>query len=176
MRPSEIKPPLSQKRQKKYRLIKIDLYSYQTVPLWALLFGLSVPLITIIFMEKMVLPLLHSRKSTHVLSGKHFESEAIKLIVGYMFGTCASYSFTIIAKFTIGRLRPHFLDVCNPNFQDIDCGTDAHPLFVTDYVCQGKLGFKETFVSTYLLTYLLSICFFWSFFCPYITDLNHLLL
>ena len=64
-----------------------------------------------------MLPLLHTRKSTHVLSGKHFESEAIKLIIGYMFGTCASYSFTIIAKFTIGRLRPHFLDVCNPNFQ-----------------------------------------------------------
>ena len=33
-------------------------------------------------------------------------------------------------------------------YEDIDCGTDAHPLFVTDYVCQGKLAFKETFVST----------------------------
>ena len=41
-------------------------------------------------------------------------------------------------------------------YEDIDCGTDAHPLFVTDYVCQGKLGFKETIVSTY---YFLSICF-----------------
>ena len=29
-------------------------------------------------------------------------------------------------------------------------------VFVTDYVCQGKLGFKETIVSTY---YFLSICF-----------------
>ena len=55
--------------------------------------------------------------SNDIISGKHFESEAIKLIIGYMFGTCASYSFTIVAKFTIGRLRPHFLDVCRPNFQ-----------------------------------------------------------
>ena len=121
--------------KKKYRLIKIDLYSYQTVPLWALLFGLSVPLITIIFMEKMVLPLLHSRKSTHVLSGKHFESEAIKLIIGYMFGTCASYSFTIIAKFTIGRLRPHFLDVCNPNFQGYRTFQAKKLLTIAEFSC-----------------------------------------
>ena len=38
-------------------------------------------------------------------------------------------------------------------YEDIDCGTDAHPLFVTDYVCQGKLGFKEPFVSTYLFPF-----------------------
>jgi len=69
---------------------------------------------------------------------KKHDYEVIHTIIGYLFGTAASYSFTIIAKFTIGRMRPHFLDLCRPNFQEIDCGTEAHPLFVTKYVCQGN--------------------------------------
>ena len=51
-------------------------------------------------------------------------------------------------------------------YEDIDCGTDAHPLFVTDYVCQGKLGFKETFVS--ILTYLFPFQLFFGHFFVFI--------
>lgn len=66
------------------------------------------------------------------------KSEVFNVVIGYLFGAAGSYSLVTVAKFTIGRLRPHFLDVCRPNFQEIDCGTDAHPIFVTDYVCQGN--------------------------------------
>ena len=47
--------------------------------------------------------------------------------------------------------------------EDIDCGTDAHPLFVTDYVCQGILDFEETFVSTNLFPFHLFFGHFFAF-------------
>ena len=37
------------------------------------------------------------------LEKKH-DYEVIHTIIGYLFGTAASYSFTIIAKFTIGSM------------------------------------------------------------------------
>lgn len=35
-------------------------------------------------------------------------------LVIYVFGALASQSLTDIAKYSIGRLRPHFIDVCKP--------------------------------------------------------------
>uniref|UniRef100_A0A667J5R5 Phosphatidic acid phosphatase type 2/haloperoxidase domain-containing protein n=1 Tax=Lynx canadensis TaxID=61383 RepID=A0A667J5R5_LYNCA len=39
----------------------------------------------------------------------------------FLFGCAISQSFTDIAKVSIGRLRPHFLNVCNPDFSQINC-------------------------------------------------------
>ena len=75
--------------------------------------------------------------------------DVLHIMTGYLFGAAASYSFVTISKFTIGRLRPHFLDVCRPNFEEIDCGTDTHPFFVTNYQCQGNIQ-------------LLQVCLFWA--------------
>ena len=68
------------------------------------------------------------------------ESETFKIVIGYLFGAAASVSLVGIAKFTIGRLRPHFLDVCQPDFSQIDCGTADHPIFVTEYHCKVGLS------------------------------------
>ena len=43
-------------------------------------------------------------------------------------------------QFPIGRLRPNFLDVCQPAWGDFDCSTeDGRPIYVTEYACQGNL-------------------------------------
>uniref|UniRef100_A0A6I8NN47 Phospholipid phosphatase 3 n=1 Tax=Ornithorhynchus anatinus TaxID=9258 RepID=A0A6I8NN47_ORNAN len=36
----------------------------------------------------------------------------------------------------VGRLRPHFLDVCNPDFSTINCSLG----YIQDYKCRGPLG------------------------------------
>ncbi|XP_063991302.1 putative phosphatidate phosphatase isoform X1 [Diachasmimorpha longicaudata] len=49
------------------------------------------------------------------------------------FGGVASQLTTDIAKYTIGRLRPHFMDVCRPN---INCSLPQyHNVYITDFTC-----------------------------------------
>lgn len=52
----------------------------------------------------------------------------------FLFGCAVSQSFTDIAKVSVGRLRPHFLDVCRPNFSTIDCSLG----YITNYNCTGE--------------------------------------
>ena len=53
-------------------------------------------------------------------------------------GLLVTLVITDIGKLVVGRLRPHFLDVCNPNFSSINC-TDEHDytVYVTEYECRG---------------------------------------
>ncbi len=63
------------------------------------------------------------------------------LYIGCLFGSAVSQCITDICKYTIGRLRPHFIDVCNPDFSLFNCtASDGQPLYVTDYVCRGNPG------------------------------------
>ena len=61
--------------------------------------------------------------------------------LGHMvFGAATTFLFTDMSKYQIGRLRPHFLEVCKPN---IDLCKDENELskFVTanDTECLGGL-------------------------------------
>jgi len=50
-----------------------------------------------------------------------------------------SQTITDICKYTIGRLRPHFFDVCNINLGLVNCtGADHKPLYVTEFDCPGN--------------------------------------
>ncbi|KAG8518965.1 Phospholipid phosphatase 3, partial [Galemys pyrenaicus] len=51
----------------------------------------------------------------------------------FLFGCAISQSFTDIAKVSIGRLRPHFLSVCNPDFRLINCSEG----YIHSYTCRG---------------------------------------
>ncbi|KAE8609790.1 hypothetical protein XENTR_v10011912 [Xenopus tropicalis] len=51
----------------------------------------------------------------------------------FAFGCAVSQSFTDIAKVAIGRLRPHFINVCNPDFSTIDCSLG----YIENYQCRG---------------------------------------
>lgn len=52
----------------------------------------------------------------------------------FLFGCAISQSFTDIAKVSIGRLRPHFLSVCNPDFSQINCSEG----YIQNYKCRGE--------------------------------------
>jgi PAP2 superfamily len=52
----------------------------------------------------------------------------------FLFGAACSQLTTDIAKYTIGRLRPHFFDICRPN---IDCS-----------LMENKHRYHESFICT----------------------------
>jgi phosphatidate phosphatase len=56
----------------------------------------------------------------------------------FVFGALASQLVVDIAKYSIGRLRPHFLFVCKPK---LNCPPLA---YVEDYVCDSESNFDST--------------------------------
>lgn len=65
--------------------------------------------------------------------GNPYISALYKQVGVFVFGCAISQSFTDIAKVSVGRMRPHFLDVCKPDFSTINCSLG----YITDYQCQG---------------------------------------
>ena len=57
-----------------------------------------------------------------------------KAIGTFLFGAAASQSLTDIAKYSIGRLRPHFLDVCDPDWSKVNCSDG----YIENYICRGN--------------------------------------
>ncbi|XP_027734873.1 phospholipid phosphatase 3 [Myiozetetes cayanensis] len=53
----------------------------------------------------------------------------------FVFGCAISQSFTDIAKVSVGRLRPHFLAVCDVDFSVINC---AKGVYIQNYTCRGN--------------------------------------
>ncbi|XP_042900351.1 putative phosphatidate phosphatase [Parasteatoda tepidariorum] len=51
----------------------------------------------------------------------------------FLYGACMSQLTTDIAKYSIGRLRPHFLDICKPS---VNCSLVADPhAYQTEFEC-----------------------------------------
>uniref|UniRef100_A0A8C8K7I7 Phospholipid phosphatase 1 n=1 Tax=Oncorhynchus tshawytscha TaxID=74940 RepID=A0A8C8K7I7_ONCTS len=63
-----------------------------------------------------------------------YVASVYKAIGTFVFGAAMSQSLTDIAKYSIGRLRPHFLDVCKPDWKLINCTTGA---YIEDFTCTG---------------------------------------
>ncbi|KAF7666471.1 hypothetical protein LDENG_00106710, partial [Lucifuga dentata] len=57
-----------------------------------------------------------------------------KAVGTFLFGAAMSQSLTDIAKYSIGRLRPHFLDVCKPDWSLINCTAGG---YIEDFTCTG---------------------------------------
>ena len=57
----------------------------------------------------------------------------------FLTGILITLVITDIGKLVVGRLRPHFLDACNPDFSSINC-TDqrGYQVYVTEYECRGE--------------------------------------
>jgi len=52
----------------------------------------------------------------------------------FLFGAVVEHIITDIGKYSIGRLRPHFRDVCRLNVSTLDCSKG----YVTDFDCTGE--------------------------------------
>lgn len=57
-----------------------------------------------------------------------------KAVGTFLFGAAMSQSLTDIAKYSIGRLRPHFLDVCKPDLSSFNCTPGG---YIEDFICTG---------------------------------------
>ena len=55
----------------------------------------------------------------------------------FLVGAAATVVLTDVGKYSIGRLRPHFLAVCKPDFSKLNCTTGFQKNFITDYECTG---------------------------------------
>ncbi|KAK1345407.1 hypothetical protein QTO34_014120 [Cnephaeus nilssonii] len=94
--------------------------------------------LTFLFLFQMVLGealcvycnLLHSNSFVR----NNYVATIYKAVGTFLFGAAASQSLTDIAKYSIGRLRPHFLDVCDPDWSKINCSNG----YIENYVCRGN--------------------------------------
>ncbi|CAN9503087.1 unnamed protein product [Ophioblennius macclurei] len=93
--------------------------------------GVSLPVVTIIIGESYRIYFLNEGSKSFV--GNPYISALYKQVGVFIFGCAISLSFTDIAKVSVGRMRPHFLDVCKPDFSTINCSLG----YITDYQCQG---------------------------------------
>lgn len=117
-------------------------YHSSTIPSWLLyVSGFAVPIGAIVVVE-MCCRVQHAYVGpVHLAANIKIPAKVTSvyaLTVGYLFGTASCQTLTDLAKYTIGRLRPHFFDVCRPTYDSDLCGTELHPLYVTNYTCLGN--------------------------------------
>lgn len=115
-------------------------YRSSTVPI-ASLFIAALALALVCF----TLVLCKRKKEEENSKGKSLERTDYKLIsrdvlylfVFFIYGSALNMFITDVGKYSIGRLRPHFITVCQPNWQKINCTTDGRKnLIFGDAVCK----------------------------------------
>uniref|UniRef100_A0A3B1KIK9 Phospholipid phosphatase 3 n=1 Tax=Astyanax mexicanus TaxID=7994 RepID=A0A3B1KIK9_ASTMX len=74
------------------------------------------------------------KQGTQSFVGNPYVSALYRQVGVFIFGCAVSQSFTDIAKVSVGRMRPHFLDVCKPDYTTINCSLG----YITEYTCQGN--------------------------------------
>lgn len=92
--------------------------------------GLMLPISCMIVGECL---LVHLKRIKSKSSFGSYVARVYKAVGTFLFGAAMSQSLTDIAKYSIGRLRPHFLDVCKPDWTKINCSTG----YIEDFVCSG---------------------------------------
>ncbi|KAM4641207.1 phospholipid phosphatase 3 isoform 1-T1 [Discoglossus pictus] len=74
------------------------------------------------------------KERSHSFIQNPYVAALYKQVGCFIFGCAISQSFTDIAKVSIGRLRPHFLAVCKPDYTTINCSDG----YIENYTCQGN--------------------------------------
>ncbi|XP_066548095.1 phospholipid phosphatase 3 isoform X2 [Amia ocellicauda] len=108
-------------------------FKRSTVPSPVLLAaGLIVPVTSIILGECYRIHYLNEGSKSFITNP--YVSTLYKQVGVFIFGCAISQSFTDIAKVSVGRMRPHFLDVCKPDYTKIDCSSG----YISNYTCLGE--------------------------------------
>ncbi|XP_056118769.1 phospholipid phosphatase 3 isoform X2 [Rhinichthys klamathensis goyatoka] len=107
-------------------------YKSSTVPSSVLTaVGLLLPIASIVIGECYRIHYLNQGSKSFV--GNPYVSALYRQVGVFIFGCAVSQSFTDIAKVSVGRMRPHFLDVCQPDYSTINCSLG----YITQYTCLG---------------------------------------
>ncbi|XP_068430472.1 phospholipid phosphatase 1 isoform X2 [Clinocottus analis] len=93
--------------------------------------GFALPISCMIFGECLSVYLKRIKSKSSFGS---YASCLYKAVGAFLFGAAMSQSLTDIAKYSIGRLRPHFLDVCKPDWTLISCSSGA---YIENFTCSG---------------------------------------
>ncbi|XP_043544643.1 phospholipid phosphatase 1 isoform X1 [Chiloscyllium plagiosum] len=93
--------------------------------------GLSLPISSIIVGE--IASVHWNRLYSNSFVRNSYLATLYKAIGTFLFGAAANQSLTDIAKYSIGRLRPHFLDVCKPDWAKINCDLG----YIDEFTCLG---------------------------------------
>ncbi|XP_030635448.1 phospholipid phosphatase 1 [Chanos chanos] len=96
-----------------------------------LLCGVMIPLTLSVVIFGECLPIYKILRSPF---SKRYISPVYKAVGSFLFGAAVSQSLTDITKYSTGRLRPYFLDVCKPNWRQIDCSTNG---YIENITCTG---------------------------------------
>ncbi|XP_073200047.1 phospholipid phosphatase 1 isoform X4 [Lepidochelys kempii] len=106
--------------------------------------GFSLPIFSIIVGEALSVYYNHLHSNSFV--GNNYIATIYKAIGTFIFGAAASQSLTDIAKYSIGRLRPHFLAICQPDWARVNCSLG----YIENFPCQGdKVKVNEGRLSFY---------------------------
>ncbi|KAM6227906.1 phospholipid phosphatase 1 isoform 1-T1 [Spheniscus humboldti] len=106
--------------------------------------GFTLPIFSIILGETLSVSYNHLHSNSFVRN--NYVATIYKAIGTFIFGAAASQSLTDIAKYSIGRLRPHFLAVCQPDWTRINCSLG----YIENFSCQGdKAKINEGRLSFY---------------------------
>ena len=63
--------------------------------------------------------------------------QLLKYLAQFFFGFCATLAVFDITKNVVGRLRPHFFDICQPDYSSFNCSEGGRSLYVENYQCTG---------------------------------------
>ncbi|XP_032061213.1 phospholipid phosphatase 1 isoform X1 [Aythya fuligula] len=94
--------------------------------------GFTLPIFSIILGE--TLSVFYNNLHSNSFVRNNYIATIYKAIGTFIFGAAASQSLTDIAKYAIGRLRPHFLAVCQPDWTRINCSLG----YIENFPCQGE--------------------------------------
>ncbi|XP_077076859.1 phospholipid phosphatase 3 isoform X2 [Siphateles boraxobius] len=107
-------------------------YKSSTVPSSVLTaVGLLLPIASIVIGECYRIHYLNQGSKSFM--GNPYVSGLYRQVGVFIFGCAVSQSFTDIAKVSVGRMRPHFLDVCQPDYSAINCSLG----YIIQYTCRG---------------------------------------
>nr|XP_006139611.1 phospholipid phosphatase 1 [Pelodiscus sinensis] len=106
--------------------------------------GFTLPIFSIIVGE--TLSVYYNCLHSNSFVRNNYIATIYKAIGTFIFGAAASQSLTDIAKYSIGRLRPHFLSVCQPDWAQVNCSLG----YIENFPCQGdKAKVNEGRLSFY---------------------------
>ncbi|XP_051028362.1 phospholipid phosphatase 1 isoform X2 [Acomys russatus] len=108
-------------------------YREDTIP-YGVLGGIIIPFSIIVIIVGETLSVYFSTLRSNSFVNNHYVATIYKAVGTFLFGAAASQSLTDIAKYSVGRLRPHFLAVCNPDWSKINCSDG----YIETYICQGS--------------------------------------
>ncbi|KAI1289567.1 putative phosphatidate phosphatase [Halotydeus destructor] len=97
------------------------------------IYGISIPLLTVFIVE-----MLRFKEARGALTKENLLEYlwiVYNELVVFVFGALSSQFLTDIAKYTIGRMRPHFIDVCKPKDFNILCPNELNYRYVEEYEC-----------------------------------------